>query len=78
MLRVLVRRVSTPDEAFTEGDLIESDHFDDDVRTWLLDTGRVEEVDADLSCPECGKPYTAQGWLDRHIETEHGDESEES
>lgn len=83
MLRVLVRRISTPDEAYHEGDLIPADRFDDDVLAWLIDTGRVDRVDDDepeqVDCLVEGCDYSGtERGLAMHERRSHSPDDEES
>lgn len=94
MLRVLTRRISTDDETFTEGDLIPADHFDNEVTSWLLATGRVEPVEdfdgpgpdpvdddepEQVACPDEGCGYSGTSrGLAMHTSRVHADDDTES
>ena len=84
MLRVLARRISTPDETYAEGDLVSPDRFDETVLTWLLDTGRVEETEdapapEEIPCPVEGCDYSGtERGLSMHERRSHGTDDEES
>lgn len=87
MLRVLVRRISTPGGDVHEGDTFRPERFglSDDVVSWLLDAGKAEEAEDDdgdddeIPCPvdDCEYSGTERG-LSQHTRRSHADDGEES
>lgn len=82
--RVLVNRVSTPDEQWREGDTVGSDELDEESLVWLLATGRIEPTGdgepakpakPEVECPVDGCDYTGtERGLAMHTSRSHGEE----